>query len=369
MKRRRPVMAVAWVLLTSALGWGQAKRKVIIDQDAMGPGGTDEDAILVLVQSPDVEPLGITVVSGDGWRDEEVAHTLRMLEIIGRTDIPVLPGAVFPLVNTKEGMDNWQKLYGKVRYMGAWFIDSPKWKYHDPFVVPELKEGSPTTKPAHEDAARFIVRMVRQYPHQVTIYAAGPLTNLALALALDPHVPELTGELVVMGGAMNPQTDNPEYTHSPQREFNFWFDPEATHRVLHAAWPKMTCTTVDISVKTRVTRAMMDEIGKTQRPAAQYVSKYAYIDGYMWDELAAAAWLDPGIITKEEMIYLDADIDHGAGYGNTLSWSPGTNPGLGEQLAHVQTELDPDRLYRLFVQLMTSPTPDAPTQARPTARK
>ena len=353
---------MAWVLLASALGSGQAKRKVIIDEDAMGPGGSDENAILVLIQSPDVEPLGIAVVSGDGWRDEEVAHALRMLEIIGRTDIPVVPGAVFPLVNSKEGIEAWEKLYGKVRYMGAWFVDRPTWKYHDPFVVPELEEGSPTIKPANEDAAHFIVRMVHQYPHEVTIYAGGPLTDLALALGLDPQFPQLTKELVVMGGSMNPKTDDPEFTTSPQREFNFWFDPEAAHRVLHAGWPKLTCTTVDISVKTKLTKAMMDEISKTGRPAAQYVSRYAYVGGYMWDELAAAAWVDPSIITKEQRTYLDADTDHGAGYGNTLSWAPGTNPGLGEQLAHVPVDVNTDQLYRLFVRLMTSPTPKATRQ-------
>ncbi|HEV2178239.1 MAG TPA: nucleoside hydrolase [Terriglobia bacterium] len=361
MQRFRSVFVISWMLAASLLGWGQAKRKVIIDQDAMGPGGTDQDAILVLIQSPDVDPLGITVVTGDGWRDEEVAHTLRMLEIIGRTDIPVVPGAVFPLVNSKEGIEQWEKRYGKIPYMGAWFVDYAGWKYHDPFIVPPLKEGSPTTKPANEDAAHFMVRMVHKYPHQVTIYAAGPLTDLALAMGLDPQFPALTKDLVVMGGSMNPSTTDPEYLHSPQREFNFWFDPEATHKVLHGAWPKMTCTTVDISVKTSVTRAMIDEIARARTPVAQYVSKYAYTGGFMWDELAAAAWVDPGIITKEEMIYMDADVDHGAGYGNTLSWVPGTNPGLGEQLVHVQRDLDTQRLYRLFVRLMTGPTPDART--------
>ncbi|HEY6290875.1 MAG TPA: hypothetical protein VI455_04835 [Terriglobia bacterium] len=67
--------------------------------------------------------------------------------------------------------------------------------------------------------------------------------------------------------------------------------------------------------------------------------------------------MDPGIITKEEIDYLDVDIDHGAGYGNTLSWSPGDNPGLGEQLVHVQKDLDTERLYKDFVRLMTGPTP------------
>src|SRR5713226_9995759 len=96
----------------------QGKRKVIIDQDAAGPGGTDMQSILALVNSPDTDVLGITVVTGDAWRDEEVQHTLRLMEIIGRTDIPVLPGAVFPLVNSKEYIAKWETLYGKVVYQG-----------------------------------------------------------------------------------------------------------------------------------------------------------------------------------------------------------------------------------------------------------
>ena len=63
---------------------------------------------------------GITIVSGDQWRDEEVAHTLRMLELTGHPDIRVFPGAVFPLINSKEEIQRWQKLYGVVSYQGAW---------------------------------------------------------------------------------------------------------------------------------------------------------------------------------------------------------------------------------------------------------
>ncbi|HEY6290874.1 MAG TPA: nucleoside hydrolase, partial [Terriglobia bacterium] len=101
------------------------------------------------------------------------------------------------------------------------------------------------------------------------------------AKAWDPHFPELTKELVMMGGSMNPVTDNPEFTHSPEREFNFWFDPEATHKVLHGAWPRITCTMVDISVKTQVTAALLDEIAKSNTPVAQYVSKYTRSGQYM----------------------------------------------------------------------------------------
>src|SRR5438309_9809607 len=103
------------VLLTTWLtSWGQDKRKIIIDQDAAGPAGTDLQSTLLLIQSPQTEVLGITVVTGDGWLKSEVAHTLRMLELIGRTDIPVVPGAENPLVRTKEGTELWEKQYGSV---------------------------------------------------------------------------------------------------------------------------------------------------------------------------------------------------------------------------------------------------------------
>src|SRR5580700_6108576 len=127
----------------------QGKRRVVIDQDAAGPGGTDMQAILALINSPQTDVLGITVVTGDQWRDEEVAHTLRLLEIIGRTDIPVLPGAAFPLVNSKEEVALWEKQYGPVNYQGAWNRGRP---VHGPWEIPPLREGAPTTKSANEDA-------------------------------------------------------------------------------------------------------------------------------------------------------------------------------------------------------------------------
>jgi purine nucleosidase len=162
----------------------QEKNKMIIDQDCAGPGGTDMQAVLAIVNSPKADVLGITVMTGDAWRDEEVQHTLRLLEIIGRTDIPVVPGAVFPIVNSKESTARWEKLYGKVVYQGAWNYGKP---LHGPFEIPLLPEGTPTTKAANEDAAHFLIRTVRQYPHQVTIYAGGPLMNLALAQMIDPE--------------------------------------------------------------------------------------------------------------------------------------------------------------------------------------
>jgi inosine-uridine nucleoside N-ribohydrolase len=337
----------------------QGKRRVIIDQDASGPGGSDMQAILSLVNSADTDVLGITILTGDAWRDEEVQHTLRLMEIIGRTDIPVVPGAVFPLVNTKEYIAKWETMYGKLVYKGAW--NFARWHaVHGPYEVPPMPEGQPTIKPSTETAGNFLVRMVRQYPHEVTIYAAGPMTDLAMAIALDPEFPELSKELIVMGGSINPHTDDPEFALSPTHEFNFWMDPEASKAVLHAHWPRVAVTTVDISVKTRMEKELIEEIRKSPTPAAQYVAKYAE-PNYLWDELAAVAWLDPTIITKWKKLYMDVDSDHGAGYGNTLVWKPGSQPGAGEILVDVQDDLDKAKFYKEYVELLSGPTPGART--------
>ena len=179
----------------------QAKRMIIFDQDAAGPGGTDMMSLLVLLQAPDVDVLGVTVVTGDAWRDEEVQHSLRLLELVGRTDIPVMAGASFPLVRTKEWTLLWEKMYGTVTYLGAF---STRPNSHGPFEVPPLREGNPTTKASAEDAAHFLVRTVRAHPHEVTIYAGGPMTNLAMALTLDPQFAELVERISADGQQSQP---------------------------------------------------------------------------------------------------------------------------------------------------------------------
>jgi len=347
-------LLIAGLLVASSMAFAQARRKVIIDQDCSGPGGSNLQTVLLLLQSPQVEVLGITVASGDQWRDEEIAHTLRLLEIIGRTDIPVVPGAVFPLVHRREEAQWWQERYGKLAYSGAW---DDRW-WHESSVVPPLPEGTPKAKPAEEDAAHFLIRMVHRYPQQVTIYEGAPMTDLALAISLDPQFPELAEQLVFMGGSLSPQTDSPEFTNNPRHEFNFWFDPEAAHVVLRAPWHKITCTPTDISVKTRLTPEMVKQIGAAGTPLAQYVARY-YQAGlgadFMWDELAAAVWIDPTIITKRETRYMSADLDRGAGYGNTLTWTERDKPRVTGPPVEIQMDLDKEKFYGMFVRLMSAP--------------
>ena len=353
----RSTMALL-VLCLAAAAPAQAieKQKVIIDQDAAGPAGSDQQAMLVLIQSPKTEVLGITVVTGDQWLKAELAHTLRMLELIGRADIPVVPGAEYPLVRRKDETELWEQRYGSVAWLGAW---TPK-LYHPAHDLGDMPEGKPSTKPSDEDAAHFMVRMVHKFPHEVTIYEGGPMTNLALAISLDPEFPSLAKELVFMGASLHPQTTDPEFTDTPRREFNLWFDAEAAHSVLHAPWRKIVCTTVDISVKTNMTAELLNRIKASDSPTARYIGKYAHLRGqydYLWDELAAAAWLDPSIITKKEMRFMDVNLDHGANYGDTLTWVDTNKPKLVPQAVEIQVDLDAEKFYKMLVELMTAPTP------------
>src|SRR5579862_1127095 len=351
---RPALLFFSTICLLAAPAFAQQRRKVIVDQDAAGPGGSNLQAIMLLVKSPVVETLGIGVVSGDAWRDEELVHVMRALELEGRTDIPVLPGAAFPLVHTREQALLDEKLFGEINYMGAW---DPRW-WHEPFALPAEKfpEGMPHTKPSVEDAAHFMIRMVHQYPHQVTLVAVGPMTDLAIAIRIDPEFSTLAQELVFMGGSLDPHSTDAEWESDPRHEFNFWFDPEAAHIVLTSRWAKITCIPVDISIKTHFTHAMAEQIAKSGAALGAYWLKYyfATID-YMWDELAAAAWIDPSIITSEKEFYLDVNIEHGPNYGDTLTWLERDTPKISGSPAHVLLDLNNEKFNRLFVDTMSLP--------------
>lgn len=186
------------------------------------------------------------------------------------------------------------------------------------------------------------------------------MTNLALAITIDPEFASLAKELVFMGASLNPRTDDPEFVDTPRREFNLWFDPEAAHIVLRAPWKKIVCTTVDISVKTRMSMDLINKVKAGTSPAARYIGTYARLYGtynYLWDELTSAAWLDPSLITKKETRYMDVDLDKGAGYGGTLTWTDNDKPKRQLQPVEIQVDLDTERFYKMFVDLLTAETP------------
>jgi purine nucleosidase len=313
-----------------------------------------------VIEDPGVTVLGITEVTGDTYVKESVARVLRMLELIGRTDIPVLTGATYPLVNTEAEERVWEKLYGPLAWKGAWMEKLPDYDktnvpaYHGPDVIPAFKEGMPTIKGSDELAAAFLVRKAREFPGQITILAMGPFTNLALAQSMDPHFAENCKELIIMGGSFNPSADREDFLtlqfiHSPRTEFNCRFDPEAVKIMLHSGWKKITVVPFDPCVNTVTNPDLLKRATASGTKGARYAAATVVTGFPLWDEGAAAMFLDPSVASKTRQVLMDIDIGHGANYGSILSWPVGRGPNLGEPEVTVVTAFDLPKLQSVYI--------------------
>jgi purine nucleosidase len=365
-----------------------AKRKVIYDQDNSGPFGTDILGTLMMLQADSIDLLGITLVTGDAWMKQEMAYTLRLLEMMGRTEIPVYPGAEFPMLNTKEEWQLRQQLYGGHRldpWMGA--FNRANGGPNEIKQLPPPYDRPANLKAQQDHAARFIVRTVRDNPGQVTLYAGGPLTNLALAIALAPDIVPLVHEVVIMGTGFHVFTN----------AFNIFFDPESARKVLRAGWPKCSIVTLDIAEEIHEGdeiapgRRMIEEIAaRAWSPISELFQMHAVEPlrrdpnlhfFRMADEMIAAQVIDPSAFTKSEEMYVDICITPGPRYGDSMFWAKnwqavpeagksvsaadrrvfvdprqfylGPPPSAG--LVRVLQEIDRDRFKKLFVDLMTKP--------------
>ncbi|NHO67790.1 nucleoside hydrolase [Aestuariicella hydrocarbonica] len=342
------------------------KRKVILDDDGFAV------AQWMVIQDPGVDVLGVTQVSGNRWLGWNVQWALRALELANRSDIPVYAGATFPLLNTEKSTELWEQRYGKLIWKGAWqkeWVEETEQStptYHAWNEIPDLVEGNPTHTAKAEHAANFMIRMVRTYPGEVSIIATGPLTNIALAQSLDPEFASLAKELVYMGGSLNPRQrlDNKiagefarEFVNSPRREFNWLWDPEAVRMALRAPWKKIVMVPVDPSTTTQLTPKLLKAMAKQDNAVAKVVSTRE-ANFPLWDDIASGVWLDPTLITESTDLYVDAVVEFGPNYGDTLSWAPGYQPEQGETLQQVVQTVDTKGLEKLMVQLMNRPLPE-----------
>jgi inosine-uridine nucleoside N-ribohydrolase len=360
-------MALAiWAAMSWAGVRAAEENLVVADNDYYGPATTNLQSALVLLNYPGVRVLGLTVVSGDGWRDEEVAHTLRLLEILGRPEVPVVPGAVFPLINTQARTQRWEQMYGHFGWKGAWneTKDSPLKTYraHGPFEVPPLAEGDPKIKPSPETAAAFLIEQVHRYPHQVSIYAGGPFTNIALAIRLDPEFASLAKQLIFMGATLGADVESKDshakglqYRALVNPDFNIEFDPEAAYIVFHTPWAKITALG-DVTDRVVLDQALLNRVTAVKTPITDYLAKYAQLGVPLWDEMAAAVLVDPAIVTGKQTFLMDVDIDHGAGYGDVRIYSPKNAPHLDEQPVDIVTDIDEARFTSDFIAAMQKKT-------------
>ncbi|WP_019601077.1 nucleoside hydrolase [Teredinibacter turnerae] len=352
-----------WQCVILSVQAAPAKRKVILDDDGFGV------AQWMVVQDADSEVLGVTQVSGNRWLAWNTQWALRALELANRSDIPVYSGAVFPLLNTEKSTHLWEQRYGKLIWKGAWqreWVEETEQStptYHAWDQVPDLPEGNPGTKAQAEHAANFMIRMVHQYPGEVSIIATGPLTNIALAQSLDPAFASLAKELVYMGGSLQPQQtlNNTaaaqfarEFINSPRREFNWRWDPEAVRIALRAPWRKIVMVPVDPSTDTQLTPALLKKMSRRDNALSKVVAGREP-NFPLWDEIATGVWLDEGLIANAAELYIDCVSEFGPSYGDTLSWSEDYRPHQGEQLQMVVKTVDVKGLEKLMIRLLNQP--------------
>ncbi|MGO2958622.1 MAG: nucleoside hydrolase [Acetobacter sp.] len=321
---------------TLVLGWSltaqparaegtQEPTLIIEDNDFLGPGGSDIQSTIPLLADPHIKVLGFTVTTGDDWENAESAHLRRFLEIANKADIPVSDGAVYPLLNTVALMRLHEQEFGRIPWKGAWggLGDSAKASETQP-ALPKLAEGLPSTAASPENAALFMIRAVHQHPHQVTILAAGPLTNLALAIRLDPTFAATAKQLVFMGGLLDTDLISVTGNANFASDFNMIFDPEAAHITLTAPWPAITVVG-NISNDIAMSKEYMARIAKKNTPVTAYLSKY-YSPLPMWDELTAAIAADPSLVQHSVKAYMDIDTSQGSHYGHARVWAKDMAP-------------------------------------------
>lgn len=216
-------------------------RKIIIDTD---PGVDDAMAIFLALRSPELELIGLTTVFGNVHTDLATTNALRLLEIAGRRGIPVAHGAGKPLE---------REYRGPVPFIHG---DDGQGNTHLP-----LPEGLAI----NQSAAEFIVDQVMGAPGLVTLVPIGPLTNIALALRLEPRIAENVREVVLMGGnALVPGNA------SPAAEANIHNDPEAAELVFGTEWP-VTMVGLDVTHEVVMSPEQMAVLERARNPLARHL--------------------------------------------------------------------------------------------------
>lgn len=255
-------------------------KRIIIDTD---PGIDDARAILFAFSSPELEIVGLTSVYGNVHTSLATQNALRLVEFAGRPHTPVAPGAEQPLFIP--------------------FDDAPA-IVHGADGLGNTHQPPPDGQPLDRSAAAFIVEMVMDNPGEITLVPLGPLTNLALALELEPRIVDHAAEVVLMGGAA---TVNGNV--NPAAEANIWHDPHAADRVFTAGWP-VTMVGLDVTMATCMDEAYLAALCASRTGAFIYEISRFYqqfhrlahgIDAcHTHDPSAIAYLIDPSLFTTEQ---------------------------------------------------------------------
>jgi uridine nucleosidase len=217
-------------------------RRLVIDTD---PGVDDSMAILFAFRSPEVTIEGLTTVFGNVGVEQTTQNALRLVELAGHPEIPVAMGAPKPLTRPFTGMG---------------------WEVHGRNGLGEADLPEPEGQPDPRRAANFIIDTIMANPGEITLIPLGPLTNVALAVSVEPRIVENVREVVLMGGAANVAGNA-----SPVAEANIRNDPESAHIVFHAGWP-LTMVGLDVTEKTMMTPDYLDQLRAANNPFTDFIS-------------------------------------------------------------------------------------------------
>jgi pyrimidine-specific ribonucleoside hydrolase len=250
--------------------------RVLVDCD---PGLDDALALLLVLASPELELRGVTTVAGNQTIDKTTENALKVLELAGRGDIPVAEGAARPLAG---------ELVVAADAHGASGLGG--------LVLPP-----PSAGPVEQPAVDFLAEQLQAADEPMIVFALGPLTNLALLLALRPDAATRVERLVLMGGAIA------EGNMTASAEFNVWTDPEAAARVFESDLD-VTMVGLDVTNRAVLTRADADRLrsgSSVGKAAAELLDFYLgfYEEAYqhggapIHDALAIAEVLRPELLT------------------------------------------------------------------------
>jgi len=301
-------------------------RKIIYDCD---PGHDDAIAMMLALASPELEVLGVTVGYGNVGLERTAHNALVVREILG-AEVPIYAGADRPLVRERISAEAVHGVSG---------LDGPH--------LPQPKRG---LEPKH--AVPFIIETVLAHPGEVTLVPTGPLTNLALALRLEPRIAPLIPQVVLMGGSL----DTGNWT--PAAEFNILCDPHAARMVFTSGIPlvmfglNLTHQAIATPLRVERFRALRTPVGEITAQLLEFFrehhqARYGWEGAALHDPCTIAYLLRPELF-KTQPMHVEVETNEGLNFGRTVCdrWNVTGQPAN----ARVGLEVDAEGFFDLLVE-------------------
>ncbi|KIN09102.1 hypothetical protein OIDMADRAFT_37985 [Oidiodendron maius Zn] len=307
-----------------------------------------------------VDLLGLTSITGDTWEPQCALHAVATLEVGNLSCIPVYEGALWPLLNTVERAEAWQIVHGAITFLGALRPENITAEAEgadptggNPYRINKAAfyEGFPSGRPkTSTNAVNFMIETVSKYPGCVSIYTAGPLTNVALAVRSDPKFASLAKEIVIMGGMLDRSLVRAIGTLFDAQIFsdtNFLIDPEAAKITLNADFSKITLVG-DVTSQVIATQEFADEVFEVKNAYTELFYNH-FNKGYpLWDETAAAVFADPSVSTNQTTVYVDVDTAYGSPtYGNLRVYREELAPPNSREATYI-LDVDTERVLQMI---------------------